>query len=198
MRTKFIKKSKFTFLNNTAIIISIILVCFVVSIFLIRYFVQSSDPFSEKSNVNLDYLSFYLDIGEKYHKGEPIQFRMKITNTSSKPITINFPNSNEVDFLVYREDNWFFFKLPTLIWQSSIYNKDIIKKHSITLNAKESKVFSSTWPQVDQKGNPVKPGFYRIVGNVVTDDFTVSLTLKENSENKIKKKVNNNLFKNKK
>lgn len=182
MRTKFIKKSKFTFLNNTVIIIFIILVCFVISIFLIRYFVQSSDPFSEKSDVNLNYLSFHLDIGEKYHKGEEIKFRMKITNTSSKPITINFPNSNEVDFLVYREDDWFFFKLPTLIWQSSVYNKDIKKKHSITFNAKESKVFSATWPQIDQKGHPVKPGFYRIVGNVITDNFTVSLTLKEDSK----------------
>ena len=30
--------------------------------------------------------------------------------TYNQFITLNFPNSNEVDFLVYREDNWFFFK----------------------------------------------------------------------------------------
>ncbi len=113
-----------------------------------------------------------------------MNFKMKITNTSSKPITLNFPNSNEVDFLVYREDDWFFFKLPTLIWQSSIYHKNARKRHSIILNPKKSEVFSSVWPQIDQNGTPVKPGIYRIVGNVVTDDFTVSLTLQDNSSDK--------------
>lgn len=113
-----------------------------------------------------------------------MNLKMKITNTSSKPITLNFPNSNEVDFLVYREDNWFFFKLPTLIWQSSIYNKNVKKRHSIILNPKESKSFPSVWPQIDQNGIPVKPGVYRIVGNVVTDDFTVSLTLQDSTHNK--------------
>ena len=142
---------------------------------------HSSAPFSEKSNATLECLSFNLEIGEKYHRGEPVNFRMKITNTSSKPVTLNFPKSNEVDFLVYREDNWFFFKLPTLIWQSSTYNKDVKKKHSIILNPKESRVFSATWSQIDQNGVAVKPGIYRVVGNVITDEFTVSLTLQDDS-----------------
>ena len=184
MRTKFIQKTKFTFLNNTLIIFFVIFICFVLSILIIRYFIQSSAPFNEKSSATLECLTFNLELGEKYHSGEPVNLKMKITNTSSKPITLNFPNSNEVDFLVYREDNWFFFKLPTLIWQSSIYHKNAKKRHSIILNPKESKSFPSVWPQIDQNGLPVKPGIYRIVGNVVTDDFTVSLTLQDIANDK--------------
>ena len=160
-----------------------VLALFVVSVFLIRYFMEKSDPFKDKTDTFSSGLSFSLEMdGERYRPGDPVRLKLKMSNSSGRPVTLDFPNSEEVDFLVYREDDWFLFKVPTLIWKSSVYKKSVAMPHKVLMKPHESKVFTGVWPQVTQGGEKVRPGVYRIVGCVMANDFTVSLTLRGKSE----------------
>lgn len=182
-RTKFEKKTKFTLPVNPLTITVAFLIIALITLGVIRYTISRSQPFINKASADLDYLLFRLEMEqEKYHFGEPVKLRMKIQNTSNKPVTLNFPYSEEVDFWVYREDDWLFFKFPTLIWKYSKYKNSVAQPHKITLQPKEVKIFSGVWPQAYQNGKRVPPGIYRIVCKVEANDFAISMTLRGNSE----------------
>ncbi|MCQ2735801.1 MAG: hypothetical protein MJ234_01100 [bacterium] len=180
---KFEKKKEKSPLFAAKVFVIFFVFVAIISIFLIRFFTERADPFTDRSDTEFSCLSFSLEMGgEKHYYGEPVSLVLKVKNKSDKPVDIDFPYSKEVNFLVYREDDWFFFKTPTLIWQSFLYDKAVPKPHKTVLMPNESKSFNGVWPQEYQDGKKVSPGVYRIVAKVTASDFTVSLRLKGKSE----------------
>lgn len=181
-RNKFLKKTEKNPLKEVAVFIFLIVIILAVFILTVRAFIQNEQkkPFLTQNQKQLDYLSFELYLPQKQHEvedGQPVEVSMVVKNISDKPIELNFPYSIEVDFLAYRLDNLILFRLPSLVWCYSIEQKSTKKPHSVILKPNEARVFSAKWNKKTQSGVDIKAGEYKIVGKMITEDFTVSLTV---------------------
>ncbi len=186
IRRKFLKKVERNPLKEAVVFVVLIVMILVTFVLVVRYFMNNEKPFATSDKKQLGYLSFKMlfdgEESSSYNLGQPIDVSMVVKNVSDKPVELNFPYSSEVDFLVYREENWILFKVPALVWSSSIEAKNYKKPHSIIIPPEGTKVFSARWMQKNQNGSPAKPGSYRIVGKMVTNDFSIALSLKGGSD----------------
>ncbi len=181
---KFMKKKDQNPKRELFLFFLILFTMIIGSIYLIRYKISTEKPFIASSTKQLGYLDFKMEFDTKgsYREGQPVNMKMFLKNISDKQLEITFPYSVEVDFLVFREDDWIFFKVPTLVWSYAIAQKSYEKPHTLTLKPGETKVFAAEWPQEMQDGSPAKPGNYNIIGKIHTTDFSISLSLRGKSE----------------
>lgn len=160
-------------------IVGLILVFMIV----LRYFVIRTSPLRANADKRVENLYFSLKMEKTaYSQGEPINLQLGVVNTSSKPVKLEFPTSLDCDFIVEREYDFFFVKIPSPIWKYSAQVGELQRDHSVTINPGQVKIFRATWNQNDFNGQPVKPGRYRITGVMNTKNFKVSLILRSESE----------------
>lgn len=148
----------------------------------VRFYVERTTPMVSKTGKKLGYLEFECRMNkDSYQRGEPVIIFLTARNISDTNVNLRFSTSLETDVEVYREDDFFFFKIPRKVWQYSLVADKILKPHSLELKPGQSKVFQSVWNQCDLAGNQVKPASYLIVCKMLTDDFSISLRLRGSS-----------------
>lgn len=98
-----------------------------------------------------------LDIATRekiYGAGQPVSFAMSVRNSGSKPVTINFPSSQNFDITIALGSK--------TVWQWS-YNRmfgQIFR--TVTLAPGEKRTFTATWNQTTNDGARVAPGKYKV------------------------------------
>lgn len=158
-------------------IVAILLIIFMISL----HFIQKSRDAKLGTNAELSRndLFFRLQIERAtFSRGEPIKVRLSVTNVSAKPITLQFENSLEFDFVIQQEVNMLFVNVPMDVWKYSAKMVPQAKPHAIVVPPGQEKVFTAMWDQTDSAGNPVKPGRYIITGTLTAVDRTESLRVR--------------------
>jgi hypothetical protein len=150
----------------------------------LRYIVIKSSPLRTKADRQLKDLHFSLkmDNNSVYSVSEKVLLKLGVKNISEKPVVIEFPSSLECDFLVEQELDLFFVKIPFIVWKYSAKMGDVDTGHSLKIDPGKEKIFKAEWDQTNFKGEPVKPGKYRITGIMNTRKFKISLQLRGASE----------------
>lgn len=178
MSKKFLKKTERNPARESIIFVIIVVIILIAFIYTVKFYMNNAKPYATSNQKQLNYLDFKMNFIPSTQIGEKVKIEMSMKNISDKEISLDFPYSSEVDFQIYREDNWIFFKVPTLVWSSAIASHSIPFHHVITLKPGQSKIFTAIWDQTNQKGEPVKIGDYNVIGKVVTSDFSIALTVK--------------------
>jgi hypothetical protein len=149
----------------------------------VRYVVVKTSPLKTKVDRKLSNLHFSLRMDNAvYHTTEPIVLKLEITNISDKPVVLDFLSSLECDFVVERELDLFFVKIPFTVWKYSAQTGDIAEPHKIKIEPGKSRMFLAKWNQTDVDGKMVAPGKYRITGIMNTKSFKISLQLRGETE----------------
>lgn len=158
-------------------IVVVLLIAFMAAIFFIQ---KSRDAkLGTNAELNSDDLFFRLQIERAtFSRGEPIKVRLSVTNVGTKPITLQFANSLEFDFVIQQEVNMLFVEVPMDVWKYSAKSVPQPKPHAIVVPPGQEKVFTALWDQTDSAGNPVKPGRYIITGTLTAIDRTESLRVR--------------------
>jgi hypothetical protein len=162
-------------------IVSLILLFMIV----LRYFVIITSPLRQNADKKLANLNLYFSLKmdkSNYSQGEPITLQMGVFNTGKEPIKLQFPTSLDCDFIVEKEYDLFFVKIPSIIWKYSAQVGELQKEHEVTLNPGQVKIFSAQWNQTDFTGKPVKPGKFRITGVMNTKNFKLIIDLRGKTE----------------
>ncbi len=158
-------------------ILAVIFVVFMLSM----YFIQKSRDarLGTDASLRTNDLFFRLQIERAtFTRGEPIKVRLSVTNVSAKPITLQFENSLEFDFVIQQEVNMLFVEVPMDVWKFSAKSVPQAKPHAIVVPPGQEKVFTALWDQTDSAGNPVRPGRYIITGTLTAVDRTESLRVR--------------------
>lgn len=107
---------------------------------------------------------------DNYTVGEPVRMSLVKVNVSPYPITFTYPTSQRYDFIVSG--------FAGEVWRWSADRFFIPVVETITLNPGESKSYVATWLQVNQNGQRVPPGFYRVTGlNTATNIYQPGLSV---------------------
>jgi hypothetical protein len=149
----------------------------------LRYFVIKTSPLRANTDKSIQNLYFSLKMNKDvYDHGEPVILKLGVRNTSNKPVLLEFPTSLDCDFIVEREYDFFFVKVPFTIWKYSAQVGELQTPHSVSIDPGQAKMFNAQWNQNDFNGKLVKPGKYRITGVMNTKNFKVSLRLRGATE----------------
>lgn len=162
-------------------IVSLILLFMIV----LRYFVIITSPLRKNADKQLSNLNLYFSLRmdkQNYSQGEPITLQMGVRNTGNTPITLEFPTSLDCDFIVEKEYDLFFVKVPYIIWKYSAQVGELQKPHKVDIAPGQVKIFSAAWNQTDFTGKPVKPGKFRITGVMNTKNFKLIIDLRGKTE----------------
>ncbi len=136
-------------------------------IFSVRYFLKMEEPLNKTAKLKTRSLLFTMRMADThYNIGEPIQLILEVRNISPKPIMLKFNESLEYDFLVQKEVNLLFVRIPMSVWRFSAGQAVSKKKHTITLQPQEVKTFKAVWNQKDFRKHQVSTGLYIINGTI--------------------------------
>lgn len=117
-----------------------------------------------------------------YSVGEPINVKLLVRNLSASPVTLKFQKNLDFDLTVRKEVNLLFAQVPKIIWKLSETKLVVPQPHIKVIDPGKVVVFTGTWNQQTRDGEPVKPGNYQIIGNLLADDRQESLTLRGRTE----------------
>lgn len=159
---------------------AILLVVFIIFVAAMRYIVWSRESkLGTNAELTANDLFFRLQIERAtFNRGEPIKVRLSVTNVSAKPITLQFENSLEFDFVIQQEVNMLFVEVPMDVWKYSARSVPAAKPHAVVIPPGQEKVFTAMWDQTDSSGSPVRPGRYIITGTLTAIDRTESLRVR--------------------
>lgn len=148
-----------------AILLALVFVAFLV---VLRYLVaMTQPPLADSDATQTEDLYFALRMdGRDYARGKPIGLKLSVRNTSGHPVSMGFDTDQEFDFVVQRELNLFFVRIPLEVWRYSSGRVPRNQPHTLTIMPGEEKIFRAAWNQVDGSGRQVKPGRYVISGYV--------------------------------
>lgn len=136
-------------------------------VFAIRFFLKMEEPLNKTARLKTRSLLFTMRMQDtRYSIGEPIHLLLEVRNISPKPIMLKFNESLEYDFLVQKEVNLLFVRIPMSVWRFSAAQAVSKKKHTITLQPQEVKVFKAVWHQKDFRNRQVGTGLYIIKGTI--------------------------------
>ncbi len=168
---KFRQRALFVFLLLSAVVI------FMVTI---RYMVQREESkLNKTATLRSRGLQFKLQMNKtRYLKGEPVDVQLVVTNVSGSPIALVFDFNLEFDFLVQREVNLLFVKVPMNVWRYSSQKVPIASPHTVVLEPGQDRVFKGTWDQRDFRGRIVSSGRYIITGFLKAKDRSESLQIR--------------------
>ena len=98
----------------------------------------------------------------------PIELQMSMYNVSGHPITVKFSKEPALDFIVQRQVNLFFTKIPMEIWRFSDVNNRFYfgPDASMEIMPGEEKVFHGEWNRIDRNGKKVAGTRFVITGNM--------------------------------
>lgn len=106
-------------------------------------------------------LALLLDADRQtYALGTPVILRLTVINTSRAPVTLQFASGQHYDFEVRRAGE--------TVWRWSAGRMFTQAVTSLTLRPRERQVFTETWGQQDNHGQPVPAGTYEAVAVLTT------------------------------
>jgi intracellular proteinase inhibitor BsuPI len=114
----------------------------------------------------------------EYDIGEPISVQLSVTNVTSNPIVLDFQKNLEFDLTVRKEVDLLFAQVPKTVWRLSEKQMVYKDKHVLRVDAGKTLTFKGTWDQTNRAEEPVKPGRYQIIGNLLADNREESLQIK--------------------
>lgn len=94
--------------------------------------------------------------------GQPITFKLSITNRTTVTQSLNFTSTHQHEFLVIGAGQ------STAAWRWSFGKVFATVMTDLDFVGQETKVFTTTWTQVDNAGNPVASGIYDAQGHAAT------------------------------
>jgi intracellular proteinase inhibitor BsuPI/copper amine oxidase-like protein len=97
---------------------------------------------------------------QTYAVGAPVRLTMTVSNPARPTITLRFASGQQYDFEVRRGTQ------P--IWRWSAGRMFTQALTSMTIGPGERRVFSETWNQRDNKGQPVQAGTYTAIATLTT------------------------------
>lgn len=148
-----------------AVLLALVFLGFIV---VLRYLVtMTAPPLADSDAAQTEDLYFTLRMDARdYARGQPIGLQLSVRNTSGHPVSMSFDTDQEFDFVVQRELNLLFVRIPLEVWRYSGNKVARKQPHSLTIMPGEEKIFRAKWNQVDGSGRQVKPGRYVISGYV--------------------------------
>lgn len=153
--------------KEIATFIVLLIVVIIAFVFSVRYIVTKDEPLNKAAHVKTRSLLFTLRMKKThYNLGEPIQLILEVRNIGSKPVVVKFNESLEYDFLVQRETDLLFMRIPASLWRYSANRAIQPGRHTITLQPQETKAYKGIWDQKDSGGRQVKAGLYIITGTI--------------------------------
>ncbi|MDQ7824830.1 MAG: BsuPI-related putative proteinase inhibitor [Candidatus Eremiobacteraeota bacterium] len=178
-RFRFRKKVERDPRKEIALFVILIVVILLAFMGALRYFVVKSSVLTTRVDRKVRNLSFSLKMEkEVYYAGDDVKLRLGVKNLSDKPVYLEFPTNLEADFLVQREQDLFFVKIPFDVWKYSAKVGQVNTPHTVKIEGGREKVFTGIWDQSDFEGKPVVPGKYRITGSIDTKNFKIKLFLR--------------------
>ena len=146
----------------------VLALAFVAFLILLRsLFAGTQAHLAESDAARTEDLYFTLRIEDRsFAKGQPIGLKLSVRNTSGQPVSLPFDTDQEFDFVVQRQLNLFFVRLPLEIWRHSAGRPPRPNPHSLMIMPGEERIFRASWKQVDNSGRQVRPGRYIISGYV--------------------------------
>lgn len=90
--------------------------------------------------------------------GQPITFELTVRSLSNAPRVLTLPTSQEYELLVLHAGQ------DSIVWQWSLGKGFLQAITNLTFAPNEVKVFTTTWTQVDNGGNPVSAGDFDAQG----------------------------------
>jgi hypothetical protein len=180
---RFKKKIERNPVKEVFVFVGIIVLLLALFMGTVRYIVVKSSPLRTKVDKKLSNLHFSLRMNNAvYQRSEPIILKLEVTNIGTRDVVLDFPSSLECDFVVERELDLFFVKIPFTVWKYSAQVGDIAEPHKVKLDPGQSKLFIAKWNQTDVGGKQVVPGKYRITSIMNTKNLKVILTLRGETE----------------
>lgn len=148
-----------------AVLLALVFLGFIV---VLRYLVtMTAPPLADSDAAQTEDLYFTLRMDSRdYARGQPIGLQLSVRNTSGHPVSMSFDTDQEFDFVVQRELNLLFVRIPLEVWRYSGNKVARKRPHALTIMPGEEKIFRAKWNQVDGSGRQVKPGRYVISGYV--------------------------------
>lgn len=148
-----------------AVLLALVFLGFIV---VLRYLVtMTAPPLADSDAAQTEDLYFTLRMDARdYARGQPIGLQLSVRNTSGHPVSMSFDTDQEFDFVVQRELNLLFVRIPLEVWRHSGDKVARKRPHTLTIMPGEEKIFRAKWNQVDGSGRQVKPGRYVISGYV--------------------------------
>lgn len=113
-----------------------------------------------------------------YNVGEPIGVQLSVTNVTSAPIVLEFKKNLEFDLTVRKEVDLIFAQVPKTVWKLSESQMVYKDTHVLRVDAGKTLTFKGLWDQKDRDENPVKPGRYQIIGNLLAENRSEALQLR--------------------
>lgn len=113
-----------------------------------------------------------------YTVGEPVSVQLSVTNVTSKPIILNFKKNLEFDLTVRKEVDLIFAQVPKTVWKLSEKHMVYKDNHVMRVDAGKTMTFKGVWDQKNREDQPVRPGRYQIIGNLLAEDRSESLQLR--------------------
>lgn len=150
------------------VLFSIALVVIGVAFFaVLNYFVSLQHPPTSSAELTVGPLQYSLVMPRtRYSEGSPIPLKMSIRNVTPRNVTLSFDQDLEFDFIVQKDVNLIFARVPLDIWRYSVKHGSEHKPHERVLKPGQARTFEATWEQTSSKGEPVGPGRYLITGVV--------------------------------
>lgn len=148
-----------------AVLLALVFIAFIV---VLRYLVtMTAPPLADSDAAQTEDLYFTLRMDARdYARGQPIGLQLSVRNTSGHPVSLSFDSDQEFDFVVQRELNLLFVRIPLEVWRYSGSKAPRKRPHTLTIMPGDEKIFRAKWNQVDGSGRQVKPGRYVISGYV--------------------------------
>jgi len=171
--------------KEIATFVVLLIIVIIAFIFSLRYLLMKDEPLNKAAHVKTKSLLFTLRMKKTHYKlGEPIKLILEVRNIGSKPIVIKFNESLEYDFLVQREMDLLFMRIPVSLWRYSANRAVQPMRHTITLQPQETKMYKSVWDQKDSSGRQVKAGLYIITGTINIAGKSTELQMRGKMSNK--------------
>jgi hypothetical protein len=95
-----------------------------------------------------------------YAAGDPVKVTITVTNPGPSPVTLQFSSAQKYDIEVRRGGQ--------VVWRWAADRMFTQALSSLTLGPREKKVFTETWKQQDNNGQPVGAGTYELVAILTT------------------------------
>lgn len=145
----------------------LLIIVVIAFVFSVRYLLMKDEPLNKASHIKTRSLLFTLRMKKTHYiLGEPIKLILEVRNIGSKPIVVKFNESLEYDFLVQREMDLLFMRIPVSLWRYSANRAVQPGRHTVTLQPQETKMYNAVWNQKDSGGRQVKAGLYIITGTI--------------------------------
>ncbi|HXE73347.1 MAG TPA: BsuPI-related putative proteinase inhibitor [Candidatus Nitrosotenuis sp.] len=155
--------------QDVRLFVVLLAVLFVGFLLVLRYLVSSSSSLQQQATYQTEDLIYNLTMPKTdYDRGEPIALNLTVANRSGRPLELVFDNELEVEFVVQRELNLFFVRIPLEVWRYSATRVNRPQRHNVVIMPHDKKVFRAVWDQKDARGRQVGPGNYRILGYVTS------------------------------